>query len=74
MCLPHLLTLLKLCKDTKISAKILKIEAAKVKSIIEELKEFERKHDYRFSKEKFGKEGDSWIRAIEKLIGKEGVF
>jgi len=52
----------------------LKIEAAKVKSIIEELKEFERKHDYRFSKEKFGKEGDSWIRAIEKLIGKEGVF
>jgi hypothetical protein len=36
--------------------------------------EFHRKHDYRFSKEKFGKEGDSWIRAIEKMIGKEGVF
>jgi hypothetical protein len=32
-----------------------------------------RKHDYRFSKEKFGKEGDSWIRIIEKFIGKEGI-
>ena len=74
LCLPHLLTLLKLCKDAKISAEILRIESAKIKSIIEELKEFERKHDYRFSEEKFGREGDSWIRAIEKLIGKEGVF
>jgi hypothetical protein len=74
LCLPHLLTLLKLCKDAKISAEVLRIESAKIKSIIEELKEFERKHDYRFSKEKFGREGDSWIRAIEKLIGKEGVF
>lgn len=74
LCLPHLLTLLKLCKDAKISAEVLRIESAKIKSIIEELKEFERKHDYRFSEEKFGREGDSWIRAIEKLIGKEGVF
>jgi hypothetical protein len=74
LCLPHLLTLLKLCKDAKISAEVLRIESAKIKSIIEELNEFERKHDYRFSEEKFGREGDSWIRAIEKLIGKEGVF
>ena len=74
LCLPHLLTLLKLCKNTKISNGVVKIEAMKIKSIIEELKEFERKHDYRFSKEGFGKEGDSWIRAIEKFIGKEGVF
>jgi len=74
LCLPHLLTLLKLCKDAKMSTEVLKVEAAKIKSNIEELKEFERKHDHRFSKEKFGKEGDSWIRAIEKLIGKEGVY
>jgi len=74
LCLPHLLTLLKLCKDTKMSAEVLKIETAKIKSIIEELKEFERKHDYRFCKEKSGKEGDSWIRAMEKLIGKKDIF
>lgn len=74
LCLPHLFTLLKLCKNAKISDEALKIESAKIKSIIEELKEFERKHDYRFSKEKFGKESDSWIRAIEKMAGKEGMF
>jgi hypothetical protein len=74
LCLPHLLMLTKICKDAKLSTEVLKIEAVKIKSIIEELKEFERKYDYRFSKEKFGKEGDSWIRAIEKLIGKEGIF
>ena len=74
LCLPHLLTLLELCKDAKISAEVLNIETAKIKNNIEELKEFERKHDYRFSNEKFGAEGDSWIRAMEKLIGKEGIF
>jgi hypothetical protein len=72
-CLTHLLALLKLCKNKEISAEVLKIESAKIKHIIDELKEFERKYDYRFSKEEFGKESNSWIRAIEKLIGKEGV-
>ncbi len=73
-CLPHLLALLKLCKNKETSSEVLKIESAKIKSIIGELKEFERKYDYRFSKEGFSKESDSWIRAIEKLVGKEGVF
>jgi hypothetical protein len=36
-----------------------------------ELKEFQRKHDYRFSSEVFGPERDSWIRAIEKMVGKK---
>ncbi|MFH1238891.1 MAG: DUF6062 family protein [bacterium] len=74
LCLPHLLTVLRLCKERKVSVGVLKIELVKIKSIIEELKEFERKYDYRFSGEKFGKGGDSWIRAIEKLAGKEDVF
>jgi len=74
LCLPHLLVLLKSCKDKKISAAARENESAKIKSIIEELKEFERKQDYRFSHEGFGKEGDAWIRAIEKFIGKEGIF
>lgn len=73
-CLPHLLALLKLCKDKDTSSEVLKIESVKIKTIIGELKEFERKYDYRFSKEGFGKESDSWIRAIEKLVGKEGIF
>ena len=41
--------------------------------MVGELEEIQRKHDYRFSNEDFGKEGDAWIRSIEKMVGKEGV-
>jgi hypothetical protein len=65
---------IKKCKNRKFISEIIGIEAIKLEGLIVELKEFHRKHDYRFSKERIGKEGDSWIRAIEKMIGKEGVF
>jgi len=74
LCLFHLNLAIKKCKNKKFVTEIINIEAAKFVSLIAEVKEFHRKHDYRFSKEKIGKEGDSWIRAIEKMIGKEGVF
>jgi hypothetical protein len=74
LCLPHMNLAIKKCKNNKLINEIISIEAAKLNGLISEVKEFHRKHDYRFSKEKFGKEGDSWIRAIEKMIGKEGVF
>jgi hypothetical protein len=74
LCLFHLNLAVKKCKNKEFAAEMINIEAAKFGSLIAEVKEFHRKHDYRFSKEKIGKEGDSWIRAIEKMIGKEGVF
>ena len=74
LCLPHLELALKKCKSKKSGKELVDIEAVKMSGLIAELKEFMRKHDYRFSKEKFGKEGDSWIRAIEKFIGKEGIY
>jgi len=73
LCLPHLAFVLQKCKSKKLCAELLDIEGVKISGLIAELKEFMRKHDYRFSKEKFGEEGDSWIRAIEKFIGKEGI-
>jgi hypothetical protein len=74
LCLPHLALTLKKCRNKKFSKELIDIETPKLSSLIAELKEFIRKHDYRFSKEKFGKEGDSWIRTIEKFIGKEGIY
>ncbi len=74
LCLSHLLGVLKKCKEGKTAGLILRIELGKMRSLIGELKEFQRKHDYRFSHEGFGKEGDSWIRAIEKMVGKDGMF
>ncbi|MCM8796699.1 MAG: DUF6062 family protein [Candidatus Omnitrophica bacterium] len=74
LCLPHIASALKKCRNKEFVKELIGIEAPKLSGLIGELKEFLRKHDYRFSNEKFGKEGDSWIRAIEKFIGKEGVF
>lgn len=74
LCLPHLALALKKCKNKKFGKELIDIETGNISGLISELREFMRKHDYRFSKEKFGKEGDSWIRAIEKFIGKEGIY
>jgi hypothetical protein len=73
LCLSHLALAFKKCRNKKFAKNLIDIEAVKFSGLIAELKEFMRKHDYRFSKEKFGKEGDSWIRTIEKFIGKEGI-
>jgi len=74
LCLPHLVTTLGMCKNKKAIATLFKIELEKLEALREELSEIQRKHDYRFSDEGFGKEKDSWIRAIEKMIGKEGIY
>jgi hypothetical protein len=34
-----------------------------------ELNEFIRKKDHRFQHESYGPEGDSWLRAIEAVVG-----
>jgi len=74
LCLPHIASVLAVCKDEELIKELLKAESEKISNLRKELGEFERKHDYRFSKEGFGKESDSWMRAIEKMIGKEGVY
>ena len=74
LCLNHLISVLNSCRNKKIIENLKEMEFQKRESLIAELKEFHRKHDYRFAKEGYGPEGDSWIRAIEKLAGKDGVF
>ena len=74
LCLPHLLTLLEGCTDRKTIDEIISIESEKLEVLAQDLKEFQRKHDYRFSGEKYGKESDAWIRATEKLFGSNNVF
>ena len=45
------------------------IHRKKLEGLREELTEFIRKNDYRFKDEVMGAEGDSWRRAIVRLIG-----
>jgi len=74
LCLPHLATVIRKGGDEPITKEIMKIELAKVTHLLGDLEEFIRKQDYRVSDKQPGKEQDAWIRAIEKIVGKEGVF
>jgi len=72
-CSPHLNLAIKMCRNKKSVKEIIDIESAKVNGLLDELKEFHRKHGYRFTKDRFGEDFYSWTRAIEKMIGKEGI-
>jgi len=70
LCHPHLMTALKMIKRGAKSADIiLEKENDKLRELWGELAEFIRKKDYRYAHEIYGKERDSWIRAVEKISG-----
>jgi len=46
----------------------------KAKQAVTDLQKFCRKRDYRFRKEGFGREGDSWIRVVNTMMGSREVF
>jgi hypothetical protein len=71
LCAPHLLSVM--TRGGPPAEHLLEIESDKLGSLIAELKEFQRKNDYRYAGEGFGPERDSWIRAIEKVVGGEGI-
>ena len=50
------------------------VQRGKYAHLVGELEEFYRKHDYRFSHESWGPESDSWLRAIEFLVGRPDIF
>ena len=74
LCLQHLAKVIRKCGNEPIAKEIIEIESTKVAHLLGEVEEFMRKQDYRFSDEQPGKEQDAWIRAIEKIVGKEGAF
>ena len=69
LCLPHLKKAFESVRDLETSNLLLSIHREKLESLRSELAEFIRKNDYRFKDEGFGAEGDSWKRAVEKVIG-----
>jgi hypothetical protein len=74
LCLPHLSDVLAAGRPSGPAEELVSLEKEKLGALARELHEFLRKHDYRFSGEGFREEGDSWVRAIEKFIGQEGLY
>lgn len=68
LCLPHLRSVLVQAGDAQ--AHTLKAwQLAIYRNLNEELAEFIRKHDHRFSHEPFGAEKDAWLRTVAVFTG-----
>jgi hypothetical protein len=73
-CIPHLTMLLAMIKEPVIYNYVSEIETRNLTGLWQEMQEFIRKHDYRYTDESYGEERDSWHRAIQKLTGNKIVF
>jgi hypothetical protein len=69
ICLPHLRQLVGMSASTESVQALLDLARDRWEKLQDELSEFIRKNDYRFSKEGFGVERDSWLRATAVLKG-----
>ncbi len=70
LCLPHLKLALKAAGDPAVEEKLVSLHKEKLQALRAELTELIRKNDYRFMKEEPGPEGDSWLRAIARFVGR----
>jgi hypothetical protein len=74
LCIPHMQMLIGTFWDHPNLPAILELQSSKLDALSKELKEFIRKHDYRFKDEPRGTEFDSWRRAVEQFAGKRASF
>ncbi|MCP4397181.1 MAG: hypothetical protein GY801_07770 [bacterium] len=69
ICFPHIECALELGTNQNARDILINIARATLAKIQNELKEFSRKHDYRFQHEPVGDEKYSWKRAINLIVG-----
>lgn len=69
LCLPHLRRALALAEDPGVIETLLRKQQQVLDSLVADLAEFIRKHNYRFAHQSFGTERDAWRRAIALLAG-----
>jgi Family of unknown function (DUF6062) len=74
LCLPHFMLAAEHYPFHPGLVALSEVQRDKHASLVAELEDFSRKHDYRFSREAWGMESDAWQRAIEAMAGKAGVF
>lgn len=73
LCLPHFSRALELVAEESQLQSLLKFQRQALTKLRNELSELIRKHDYRFTNEGFGEEGDSWLRALGIVSGERGA-
>ncbi len=73
LCMVHLDRLITTTRQAAALARLISLQRECLLRLHDELTEFIRKNDYRFSSEGMGVERDSWVRAVEIVAGKPGV-
>jgi len=69
LCLPHFRTTLAEVDDDLALRILIEVQRERMQAISAELKEYLRKHDYRFAHEPYGPERDAWMRVIALIAG-----
>lgn len=72
LCLEHLAQALPLVEDAATLRRLAQPQLVRYKAMLGDLDEFIRKRDHRFSHEKYGEEGDVWLRAMNAVVGGAG--
>ena len=74
ICIRHLIHIIQTSGEHPNLSLLAEKQLKKYQSLSEELEEFIRKLDYRFSKEPKGSEVDSWKRVIKQFSGEREIF
>ena len=69
LCLPHFRMVLFRVEDDSTLDILIDVQRERMEALSVDLKEYLRKHDYRFVHEPYGSERDSWIRVIALFVG-----
>jgi len=67
LCAQHLLMTAQACQSQEKRKMLIEAHRAKIDALLSELAEFVRKSEYRALAESFGKESDSWMRAVKEI-------
>ncbi len=73
LCLPHLLAALRQVRDEETLQRLVAPQAERYRRMLADLDEFIRKRDHRFAHEKYGDEGDVWLRVMNVIVGGAGM-
>jgi hypothetical protein len=72
LCVPHFLLAVQATRSEPVLRLLVGTELQRFRELLQDLETFCRKHDYRFQQEGFGKEADSWLRAVRMIAGRDG--
>lgn len=73
LCLTHFRQTLRCVVTSTQAEQLVGLQRQALAPLIAELREFIRKHDYRFEAERTASEGESWLKALELISGRPGT-